>query len=85
MEKITIIGSGGSGKSTLAKELGEKLKIKVFYLNKIWWLNDKEHISDEEFKKIQKDIIENNDKFIFGWGLMIKIFIKMIIQLQEQK
>lgn len=65
MEKITIIGSGGSGKSTLAKELGEKLKIKVFYLNKIWWINDKEHISDEEFKKTQKDIIENNDKFIF--------------------
>ena len=65
MEKITIIGSGGSGKSTLAKELGEKLDIKVFYLNKIWWINDNEHISDEEFLSIQKKIIKENDKFIF--------------------
>ena len=59
MEKITIIGSGGSGKSTLAKELGDKLDIEVFYLNKIWWINDNEHISDEEFLSIQKKIIEN--------------------------
>ena len=65
MEKITIIGSGGSGKSTLAKQLGEKLNIEVFYLNKIWWINDKDHISDEEFLKIQKNIIENKKSFIF--------------------
>lgn len=65
MEKITIIGSGGSGKSTLAKKLGEKLGIEVFYLNKIWWINDKDHISDEEFLKIQKKIIKDNDSFIF--------------------
>ncbi|MDU7143582.1 MAG: AAA family ATPase, partial [Anaerococcus vaginalis] len=65
MEKITIIGSGGSGKSTLAKQLGEKLNIEVFYLNKIWWINDKDHISDEEFLKIQKNIIENKESFIF--------------------
>lgn len=65
MEKITIIGSGGSGKSTLARKLGKKLGIKVYYLNKIWWINDKEHISKGEFLKIQKDIIKNNDSFIF--------------------
>ena len=65
MEKITIIGSGGSGKSTLAKELGEKLDIEVFYLNKIWWINENEHISDEEFLSIQKKIIIENDSFIF--------------------
>ena len=65
MEKITIIGSGGSGKSTLAKELGDKLDIEVFYLNKIWWINDNEHISDEEFLSIQKKIIKENDSFIF--------------------
>lgn len=65
MDKITIIGSGGSGKSTLAKKLGEKLGIKVYYLNKIWWLNDNEHISEDEFLKIQEDIIKNEDSFIF--------------------
>ncbi|MSS78235.1 DNA topology modulation protein [Anaerococcus sp. AGMB00486] len=65
MEKITIIGSGGSGKSTLAKKLGEKLGIKVYYLNKIWWKNEKEHISEDEFLKIQENIIRNEDSFIF--------------------
>ncbi|MCI5839362.1 MAG: DNA topology modulation protein [Peptoniphilaceae bacterium] len=65
MKKISIIGSGGSGKSTLAIELGRKLDIKVFHLNKIWWKDDKEHIKEEEFIEIQKDIIKNNDSFIF--------------------
>lgn len=70
MKKISIIGAGGSGKSTLARELGEKLDIEVFYLNKIWWKNQDQHISEEEFENIQKDIIKNNDKFIFDGNYM---------------
>lgn len=65
MKKISIIGAGGSGKSTLAKELGQKLGIEVYYLNKIRWKNQNEHISEEEFIKIQKEIIEKEDSFIF--------------------
>lgn len=37
MKKIVLIGSGGSGKSTLARQLGEKLKINVYHLDKLFW------------------------------------------------
>ncbi|MDD7464572.1 MAG: DNA topology modulation protein [Anaerococcus sp.] len=77
MEKISIIGAGGSGKSTLARELGEILGIEVFYLNKIWWKDPDHHISEEEFIKIQKDIIANNDKFIFDGNYMSSLDLRI--------
>lgn len=77
MKKISIIGAGGSGKSTLARELGKKLEIDVFYLNKIWWKNEKEHISEIEFEQIQKDIIANNEKFIFDGNYMSSLDIRL--------
>jgi adenylate kinase family enzyme len=36
MEKIAIVGSPGAGKTTLAKELGPKLKINVFHMDRIF-------------------------------------------------
>ncbi|MDD7305729.1 MAG: DNA topology modulation protein [Peptoniphilaceae bacterium] len=77
MEKISIIGAGGSGKSTLARELGEKLGIEVFYLNKIWWKDKDHHISEEEFIEIQKDIIRNHDKFIFDGNYMSTLDLRI--------
>ncbi|MDO4594556.1 MAG: deoxynucleoside kinase [Tissierellia bacterium] len=65
MKKISIIGAGGSGKTTLAKQLGEKLGIKVYHLNKIWWKDEYKHINKEEFYNIQKEIIDNEESFIF--------------------
>ena len=38
MEKIVIIGPSGAGKTTLARELGFLLKIKVFHLDRLFWL-----------------------------------------------
>ena len=37
MERIVIIGCGGAGKSTLARQLGEKLRIPVVHLDKLFW------------------------------------------------
>lgn len=37
MERILIIGCGGAGKSTLARQLGEKLKLPVVHLDKLFW------------------------------------------------
>lgn len=37
MERILIIGCGGAGKSTLARQLGEKLRLPVVHLDKLFW------------------------------------------------
>lgn len=36
-KRVMIIGQPGSGKSTLASELGEKLSLPVFHIDKIHW------------------------------------------------
>ncbi|MGH2497345.1 MAG: hypothetical protein ACRDIV_21805 [Ktedonobacteraceae bacterium] len=38
MKRIVILGSSGAGKSTLAKELSSILGIKVYHLDRLFWL-----------------------------------------------
>ncbi len=40
MEKIAIVGSPGAGKTTLAKALGPIRKLKVYHLDRFFWLPD---------------------------------------------
>lgn len=37
MKRILIIGSPGAGKSTLAGELGRRLVLPVYHLDRLWW------------------------------------------------
>ncbi len=37
-KKIVVLGAGGSGKTTLAKKLAKKSGIKVYHLDKEYWL-----------------------------------------------
>ena len=57
MERIMIIGCGGSGKSTLARQLGEKLKLPVVHLDKLFWRPGWEHISREEFDILHREAL----------------------------
>jgi uridine kinase len=66
MKKIVIIGSPGAGKTTLAKELGPKLKINVFHMDRIFWQYDwKERPRDTRIDIIQ-DIIRERQWVIDG-------------------
>ena len=37
VRRILIIGPGGAGKSTLARELGRRLGLEVFHLDRLYW------------------------------------------------
>lgn len=58
-KKIIIIGPNGSGKSTLASKIGEQLKMKVYHLDKIYWKNNWEAISEREFNIRVEEIMSS--------------------------
>jgi adenylate kinase family enzyme len=37
VERIAVVGCIGAGKSTVARELGRRLGIEVFHLDRYWW------------------------------------------------
>jgi adenylate kinase family enzyme len=59
MGKIVIIGPSGAGKTTLAKNLGAILKMKVYHLDRFFWLRGWEKKDrDERIDKLQKLVLE---------------------------
>ena len=63
MERIMIIGCGGAGKSTLARQLGEKLKLPVVHLDRLFWRPGWVQVSQEEFDaQLQAELAK--DKWI---------------------
>ena len=56
MKKINVIGTSGSGKSTFSKNLSEKLGYPLIEMDALFWKENWEHLSDDEFKqKIAKE------------------------------
>lgn len=49
MERVLIIGSSGAGKSTMAVALGEKTGLPVVHLDKLFWRENWQSVSKEEF------------------------------------
>lgn len=69
MKKILIIGGNGSGKTTFANELSERTKLPVVHLDKLYWKDNWEHCTPEEFDALlmpelrkEKWIIDGNMK-----------------------
>lgn len=76
MKKIIIIGSSGAGKTTLACELGDKLAIEVFHLDRLLWKPNWE-MTDQEYQiECQNNLVKNPSWIIdgnFGGTLGIRI------------
>lgn len=72
MPKIYIIGPVGSGKTTLAKRISQELSIPYYELDNITWQKNKTgpdtKRSDQEIKKLFKDIINKDNWIIENTG-----------------
>ena len=66
MEKIAIIGSPGAGKTTLANILHQELKIKVYHLDRLFWLPGWERIDGPTRVDTIQDIVREKQWIIEG-------------------
>ncbi len=66
MNKIMIIGSPGAGKTTLATQLGSKLALPVYHLDKYFWQENWKPLQQEEFKIIQNKLVSEKRWIIDG-------------------
>ena len=66
MRKIIVIGCPGSGKSTFARKLHEKYSLPLYYLDMIWWKDDKSTISQIEFDAKLGEIMAQDSWIIDG-------------------
>ncbi|EHJ08083.1 AAA family ATPase [Staphylococcus simiae] len=64
--KILIVGSPGSGKSTLAVQLHKDLKVPVYHLDDIQWIDDGTTISKADFESTLRNILQQNEWIIDG-------------------
>lgn len=52
MERIIIIGGNGCGKTTFSRELSSKLNLPLIHLDRLYWRDDWQNASDNEFKEL---------------------------------
>ncbi|MFD1032229.1 P-loop NTPase family protein [Metaplanococcus flavidus] len=67
MKKIIVAGvSAGVGKSTFARKLGNELDLSVHHLDAFYWKSGWIERDKEEFKKIQRQLVEADQWIIEG-------------------
>ncbi len=65
-QRIIIIGCSGSGKSTLARKLAEATGLPLVHLDQLWWRENWQHISREEFDMLLRAEVEKDRWIIDG-------------------
>lgn len=77
MKRIIVIGSPGAGKSTFARQLRDKTRLPLYYLDMIWHLPDRTTISKDEFDQKLMDILKTDTWIIDGnYGRTIEMRLK---------
>lgn len=66
MQKIIIIGCPGSGKSTFARALHRKTGIPLYYLDMLYWNEDKTTVSKDVFLERLKQVLSEENWIIDG-------------------
>ena len=66
MERVVVFGRGGSGKSTLCRRLGKLTGLPVVELDKIYWNENLDVLSPEEWVRRQLTITEAEQWIIDG-------------------
>ena len=74
MKRIIVIGSPGSGKSTFSRELNRITNIPLYYLDMLFWREDKSHVDREELIKRIKGVFREDSWIIDGnYGATLKL------------
>ena len=66
MNKILVIGCPGSGKSTFARALAERTGLPLYYLDMLFWNEDKTTVPRELFRARLAEILEKDEWIIDG-------------------
>ena len=66
MQKILIIGGNGSGKTTFAKKLAQKTRLPLVHLDKLYWKDNWQHVTQEEFDSLLLPELEKDNWIIDG-------------------
>ena len=65
-KRIAVIGCPGGGKSTFSRALRDRVGLPLYHLDAIYWREDRTTLPKEEFRAIQRQIIEKDEWIIDG-------------------
>lgn len=66
MKRILIIGNAGAGKTTFAHKLALKLNLPLVHLDKLYWRDNWQHLSSDEFDCLLQKELEKPEWIIDG-------------------
>ena len=75
-KRIMVIGCPGSGKSTLARKLKDKTNLPLYYLDMMYWNEDKTTVSKEVFNERLNDVL-NQDKWVIDGNYQSSMELRM--------
>ena len=65
-KKVIVIGNNGSGKSYFSKKLAKISGLPLVHLDKIYWRENWEHPTRDEWAKIQENLLKKDEFIIDG-------------------